>query len=109
MGVLSISCFYFIILVSALALQEYSHFEILKGKKVVNATKTIKSVSQISCAASCLRLVANGECKVADYQRGDRECRLSSLMLNAAVENATNEWTLLIPETGMMGIYSCFI
>ena len=104
MGVLTISCFSFIFLVSALALQNQANVDIVKGKKVVNATETIQSVSQISCVVSCLRLFADGECKVADYHKGARECHLSNQMLDASVENATDEWTLLILKTGMVGI-----
>jgi len=102
MGVLTILCFSFIFLVSALALQNQANVDIVKGKKVVNATKTIQSVSQISCAVSCLSLFADGECKVADYHRGARECHLSNQILDVTVQNATDEWTLLIPENGMM-------
>jgi len=100
MGVLTISSFSFICLVSALALQNQANFEIVEGMKVVNVTKTIQSVSQISCAASCLSLAGHGECKVADYHSGTRECHLSSQ--TATVENETNEWKLLI-ITGIMG------
>ena len=109
MGVLTISCFSAICLVSALALQNQANFEIVKGKKIVNATKTIRGVSQLSCAASCLSLAVNGECNAAGYRSDSKDCHLSSHMLDAAVENATDEWNLLIPKTGMMKIYSCFI
>ena len=108
MGVLTISCFSAICLVSAFALQNQAHFVIVEGKKVVNATKTIQGVSQISCVAYCLSLVGNGVCKVADYHGGSGDCHLSNQM-DADVENATEEWKLLIPETGMMGIYKYFI
>jgi len=101
MGVLTTSCFSFICLVSALALQNQANFEIVEGKRVVNVTKTIQSVSHIICAASCLSLAGHGECKVADYHSGARECHLSSQ--NSTVENATDEWKLLF-ITGMMEI-----
>jgi len=100
MGVFTKSCFSVICFVTALALQEQANFDIVKGKKVFNATKTIKKVSQFQCAASCLRLAENGECKVAGYNSGSRECHLSSHMLEAAVANATDDWKVLIPENG---------
>jgi len=86
--------------VSALAQNNHATFNIVKGVKVVNGTKIFKSVSQIDCAASCLKLAGNGECKVAGYHSGSRECHLSSHMLKAAVANATDEWKILIPENG---------
>ena len=100
MAVFTSSCFSIICFVTALALQQQANFDIVKGKKVVNATKTIKKVSQFQCAASCLRLAENGECEVAGYNSGSRECHLSSHMLQAAVANATEDWNLLIPGTG---------
>jgi len=106
MGVLTISCVSFVCLVSALALQNQANqanFEIVKGMKIVNVTKTIQSPSQISCAASCLSLAGHSECKVADYHTGARECHLSSQNATVAVENATDEWKLLI-ITGMIEI-----
>jgi len=101
MGVLTTSCFSFICLVSGLALQNQANFDIVGGKRVVNVTKTIQSVSQISCAASCLILAGHGECKVADYHSGARVCHISSQ--NSTVENATDEWKLLF-ITGMIAI-----
>ena len=96
--------FSFICLVSVLALQNQANFEIVEGKRVVNVTKTIQSVSQISCVASCLSLAGHGECKVADYHSGARECHLSNQMLSTTVENAMDKWKLLI-ITGMQGIH----
>jgi len=100
MGVWTISCLSIICLVSTLALQQNAGFETVKGKRVVNASKTIRGVSQISCAASCLKLAGSGECKGADYHKGTKVCHLSSNMLDVNVANATEEWKLLIPETG---------
>jgi len=100
MGVLTTSCFSVICVVSALALREQANFDIITGKRVVNATKIIQRVSLISCAASCLRLAEKGECKVAGYHSGSRECNLSSRELDGAVETAENGWKILIPKTG---------
>ena len=100
MAVFAKCCFSVICFVTAVALQQQANFDIVKGKKVVNATKTIKKVSQFQCAASCLRLAENGECKVAGYHSGSMECHLSNHMLEAAVANATEEWKLLIPKNG---------
>jgi len=100
MGVFTKSCFSVICFVTVLALQEQANFEIVTGKKVVNATTTIKKVSQFQCASSCLRLATNDKCKVAGYNSGSRECHLSSHMLEAAVTSASDEWKILIPEIG---------
>jgi len=108
MGVFIKSCFSIICFVTTLALQEQANFDIVKGRKVVNATKTIEKVSQFKCAASCLRLAENGECKVAGYHSGSRECFLSSHMLEAVVVNTTNDWKVLIPEIGKYG-YTFYI
>ena len=107
MSVLTVSCLSAICLVSALALQNQANFKIVKSMKVVNATKTIQRESQHSCAASCLTLAGKSECNVASYRSNSKECLLSSDMLDAVVVNATDEWILLIPETGMMVKYSC--
>jgi len=101
MGVFNtIFCFSVICFVSAWAQQTQTNFELVKGKKVVNAITRIQSVSQFDCAASCLKLAGNGECKVAGYHSGSMKCHISN-MVETVVENASDEWTLLITETGL--------
>ena len=109
MGVFTTSCFSVICFVSALAQNNNATFNIVKGVKVVDGTKIIRSVSQIDCAASCLKLAGNGECKVAGYNSGSRECHISSHTLATAVANATDEWKILIPEIGKWEYYFTYL
>jgi len=101
----TILCFSAICFLSTLAQQTQTNFELVKGMKVVNAITRIQSVSQFGCAASCLKLAGNGECKVAGYHSGSMECHISN-MLETVVENASDEWTLLVTETGLLEIFS---
>jgi len=74
-------------------MQENSYFDIIRGRKTCNATKTIQKVSLMECATLCLR---QAECSVAGYHIGSGECQFSS---NVVVESA-HSWEILIPKTG---------
>jgi len=106
MGVFSIFCFSVISFGTALVFQTQTNFDIVTETRVVNASKIIQNLSLMQCADSCVRLAKKDGCKVAGYNSGSRECHLSGLMLDAAVENATAEWKILMPEKGTGGLVS---